>query len=584
MGSLLLLCLAISAFQPGPADPDTVSFSLDSHDILLIQHWRFRDGDDSAWADPRHEDADWPVVDPNRLDNLGAGVHWLRARVVLRGELSPFDALSLRFSKIPGAFEAYWDGIRVAENGRVGRGLAEEITGRVSTTALLSRSDAAPGPHVLAVRLSNFHKRLQFRGSWTTVSYRLDFIQTRASDLYLQYFYLGIYLISTFVGLSLFLGGGRHRAFLFFAVYCFLIALYLTINPIQEEVNFNIQFFQILSGFASIILFIPGILLNIFFLYHFEIPRKTFHLALLMAVPLVIELAKVRFLSGVDWRASSLSLYSLGLVIYAVKRRKPGSLIALVGTITLVGPFLFGSLNAIFPQLRLDERILRPLSLVFIPCVILSISRQIREQNRLLEAARSRSLRLETELLKSRIQPHYISNTLHSIKAWFRENPQRADRMIQALSDEFQIINAHSSKALIPLAEEIRLCRNHLEIMGSRRDVQFELDADGLPPDEMIPPLVLHTLIENGITHAYGPRESGRFRLRVSADGRNVVYNLSNDGSRLREWAEKGPDELDEGMGLAYVQARLEESFPGKWRVDYGLKGETWEVTIRIRK
>jgi LytS/YehU family sensor histidine kinase len=156
--------------------------------------------------------------------------------------------------------------------------------------------------------------------------------------------------------------------------------------------------------------------------------------------------------------------------------------------------------------------------------------------------------------------------------------------MIQALSDEFQIINAHSSKALIPLAEEIRLCRNHLEIMGSRRDVQFELDADRLPPDEMIPPLVLHTLIENGITHAYGPRESGRFRLRVSADGRNVFYNLSNDGSRLKEWAAKGPGELEEGMGLAYIQARLEESFPGNWKLDYGIKEGAWEVTIRIRR
>jgi len=585
MGSVLLLWLALSASQPGPAGPDTVSFNLDSHDIVWVQHWRFRNGDDGAWADPRYEDAAWPVVDPNRLDDLKAGVHWLRARVVLGGELNPFGALTLRFSKIPVAFEVYWDGIRVAENGRVGRGLDDEAPGALSAGVVLPRSSAEPGPHLLGIRFSNFHKPRRFRDSWAVIAYHADWLLTRAGGLQGQYFHLGIYLISTFVGLALFLGGGRHRAFLLFAIYSFLLTLYWAINPINERFHFNIQFAQVLFGFRYVVFLVSGILLNVFFIFHFEFPRKAVLCSVAVALPVLIEVANVRYWLGLEWRDTVTAVYSLGLLAWAVRRRKVGSLVSLLGMLGLAWPVVYPNLSTVlrfFP--KLEGRLVPDLSLLFIPAIILSISRHVREQNRLLEAARSRSHRLETELLKSRIQPHYISNTLHSIKSWFRENPQRADRMIQALSDEFKIINANSSKALIPLAEEIRLCRNHLEIMGSRRDVQFELDADGLPPDETIPPLVLHTLIENGITHAYGPRESGRFRLRVSADGRNVVYTLSNDGSRLREWADKGPAELGEGMGLAYVQARLEESFPGKWSVDFGLKGEAWEVTIRIRR
>jgi two-component sensor histidine kinase len=585
MGSVLLLWLALSASQPGPAGPDTVSFNLDSHDIVLIQQWRFRDGDDGAWADPRYDDAAWPVVDPNRLDDLKAGVHWLRARVDLTGEPSPDDVLVLRFSNLPGAFEVYWDGSRVGANGRVGRGLDEEITGRVATLVKLPRPAAGPSRHLLGIRFSNFHVPRRFRTFWAVVAYHVDLITTRARGLHIQYFHAGIFLISTFVGLSLFLGGGRHRAFLLFAVYCLLSMQYWAVNPLNEIFNFDIRFFQVLSVFGALAFLSPWVLLNAFFVIHFKIPREKIHIFLILMLPLAVDAVKARFLLGLDWRDTFLALYGLGLLAYAWKHKRTGSLIALAGTLALSFPILYGGLNRIFPFLtKPDELIFLLASLVFVPCIILSISRQIREQDRLLEAARSRSHRLETELLKSRIQPHYISNTLHSIKSWFRENPQRADRMIQALSDEFKIINANSSKALIPLAEEVRLCRNHLEIMGSRRDVQFELDADGLPPDETIPPLVLHTLIENGITHAYGPRESGRFRLRVSADGRNVVYTLSNDGSRLREWADKGPAELGEGMGLAYVQARLEESFPGRWSVDFGLKGEAWEVTIRIRR
>jgi two-component sensor histidine kinase len=403
--------------------------------------------------------------------------------------------------------------------------------------------------------------------------------------LQVDYFHLGIYLISTFVGLALFLGGGRHRAFLLFAIYSFLLALYWAVNPVIDRFHLGLQFAQVLFGFRQIVFLISGVLLNVFFIVHFEFPRKAVLLSVAVALPALIEAAGVRFWLGLEWRDTATALYSLGLLAWATKRRRVGSLVSLLGMMGLAWPVVYPNLARALRFLpKLEGRLVPDLSLLFIPAIILSISRHVREQSRLLEAARSRSHRLETELLKSRIQPHYICNTLHSIKSWFRENPERADKMIQALSDEFKIINAYSAKALIPLAEEIRLCRNHLEIMGSRRDVRFELDADGLPPDETIPPLVLHTLIENGITHAYGPRESGRFRLRVSVDGRNVVYRLSNGGSRLREWAEKGPDEIGEGMGMAYIQARLEESFPGRWRVDYGLKGETWEVTIRIRK
>jgi len=46
--------------------------------------------------------------------------------------------------------------------------------------------------------------------------------------------------------------------------------------------------------------------------------------------------------------------------------------------------------------------------------------------------------------------------------------------------------------------------------------------------------LIIHTLIENGLTHAYEPGEDGTFRLEVHGDGRRLEFRLTNDGS-LRE-------------------------------------------------
>jgi len=104
--------------HPQPASSGTV-FDLNSRDVRFIEKWRFRDGDLREWAEPDYPDADWPVVDPNRLAGLKEGVHWMRASIESAGEQDPDDVLILRFSQFPGAFEAYWDGSRVGENGRV---------------------------------------------------------------------------------------------------------------------------------------------------------------------------------------------------------------------------------------------------------------------------------------------------------------------------------------------------------------------------------------------------------------------------------------------------------------------------------
>ncbi|UCE06868.1 MAG: histidine kinase [bacterium] len=564
---------------------DTTAFNLNSHDLRMVHNWRFQSGDNPEWAKPSFVDSSWLVGNPNRLPQIEPGVHWLRTRIHLTGEQNPYDVLVLRFSKLPVAFEVYWDGSLVGENGQVGLNQADEIPGNVSYLVKLPRQRTEPGTHLLGIRFSNFHNSLQLQEFWAIVAYYSDWILTRANDLHLQYLWLGIYLTATFLSLALFLGGGRHRAFFIFAIYSFLLSLYLSINPINEVYNINIVFFEFLFKFRYIVFLSAGILLNIFFIYHFNIPHKKIHFPLVISIPLLIDILQIRYLMGIEWRDTIMELYSIGLLIYAVKQRKAGSLIALFGVLTFTMPAIYGNLNVIFHFLpKLDQQIVVLISFIFIPCIILSISRQIREQNRLYEAAKNRSHRLETQLLKSQIQPHFISNTLHSIKSWFREDPKRAEKLIQTLSDEFRIINKISSETIISIEEEIHLCQYHLEIMGSRRDVRFELITENIPEDEEVPPLIFHTLIENGLTHAYLPRENGRFWLQYEKNGREILYRLKNDGSQLQRFSEQENWEIEEGLGLTYIKARLEERFPSRWKIEYGLKNGFWEVNIHIKK
>jgi len=216
-------------------------------------------------------------------------------------------------------------------------------------------------------------------------------------------------------------------------------------------------------------------------------------------------------------------------------------------------------------------------------CIVQSISRIIHEQNAQLYEIRLRSARLEAELLRKNIQPHFILNTLQSIVNWTKRRPDLAISVIEALAEEFRMINAISDKSFIPLHQEIDLCRTHLRLMSFRMGSSYRLETNGLCEQEQIPPLVFHTMVENALSHSFGPREDGTIRLICERTDRRTVYRLESPGSRLSELARKSEGEIRDGMGLRYVKARLEESYPGRWELESALDDDLWRVTIRLR-
>jgi LytS/YehU family sensor histidine kinase len=142
------------------------------------------------------------------------------------------------------------------------------------------------------------------------------------------------------------------------------------------------------------------------------------------------------------------------------------------------------------------------------------------------------------------------------------------------------MINAISSERLIPLRQELELCKYHLTIMRLRREAQYMLHTEHLDQEATVPPLMFHTLIENGITHSFKPTEQGDFWLSYERDDHNSRYILKNNGCLLQKLDLNA--KVEDGMGIKYVKSRLEECYPGKWQLEYGLRDLKWEVTITL--
>ncbi len=200
------------------------------------------------------------------------------------------------------------------------------------------------------------------------------------------------------------------------------------------------------------------------------------------------------------------------------------------------------------------------------------------EQRQAYESSRLFSARLEIELIKKNIQPHFLLNTLTSLMDWVEESPQHAVRFIESLAEEFKILGRIADKKLISIEEEIALCKTHLNVMRYRNEINYQWEEQGIDADEMIPPALLHTALENGITHSR-PQADGAitFRLSFERAPSQKKYALTIFGGK----SERSTKDR-EGTGLRYMKARLQESYGSHWKLTSQDVREGWQTTFTI--
>jgi LytS/YehU family sensor histidine kinase len=164
--------------------------------------------------------------------------------------------------------------------------------------------------------------------------------------------------------------------------------------------------------------------------------------------------------------------------------------------------------------------------------------------------------RAELDALKSKLHPHFLFNTLHSISALVHLDPDAADRMIARLSELLRQVLVHAATQEVPLSEELHGLRPYLEIeqvrFGDRLCVVENVDKDTL--EAMVPHLVLQPLVENAVRHGIAPRAApGRVTIAARREGDMLRLSVCDDGVGLRAGAgaETG------GLGIATTQARL---------------------------
>ena len=157
---------------------------------------------------------------------------------------------------------------------------------------------------------------------------------------------------------------------------------------------------------------------------------------------------------------------------------------------------------------------------------------------------------LELMIMQAQIKPHFLYNTLGSIKSLSDlQESEKASAMCEALI-QFYRISLSNGTAVITVGMEMELANNYLKILEYRYGEKFECSFDveeGLE-NIRIPRMSLQPLVENAVYHGIKPKE-GKGMILISGEIKDQIMSLTvfDDGvgmdverlRRLREDIEK---------------------------------------------
>jgi sensor histidine kinase YesM len=177
------------------------------------------------------------------------------------------------------------------------------------------------------------------------------------------------------------------------------------------------------------------------------------------------------------------------------------------------------------------------------------------------ERAQRTAIEAQWNSLESRVRPHFLFNTLNSIRELMHRNAAEADVMIQRFANLIRFSLDSSRNTLVALQEELRTVSQYLEIekmrLGSRLTFQVSMTPEC--SHVRVPSLSVLTLAENSVKHAVACRRSGGF-VAIDAqieDGR-LRIGVCDDGPGFDESG------ILPGHGLDLLLRRLENLYPGE--------------------
>jgi two-component system LytT family sensor kinase len=193
-------------------------------------------------------------------------------------------------------------------------------------------------------------------------------------------------------------------------------------------------------------------------------------------------------------------------------------------------------------------------------------------------------LKARMDALSRQINPHFLFNTLNTVTALIRFDPDSARGVVLKLSNILRrLLRKHET--FVPLREELQFIDDYLDIEVARfgRDnleIVKQLSEETL--DAFVPSMLLQPIVENSLKHGLAPKlEGGKIQLRTASRDGRLSIEIADNGVGISE--EKMPHVYVEGIGLSNVRERLRVLYGTDFHLDIQSRpGEGTVIRIDI--
>jgi LytS/YehU family sensor histidine kinase len=182
----------------------------------------------------------------------------------------------------------------------------------------------------------------------------------------------------------------------------------------------------------------------------------------------------------------------------------------------------------------------------------------------------------ELRALRSQLNPHFLFNSLNSLRGLIGEDPVRAREAMGGLAAFLRYTIQLSRTSMTTLEQELEATQHYLELEAVRFEsrLRYAVEVDERARDHPIPPMLIQTLVENAIKHGISPLpEGGAVRVEARRRSDSLHVRVTNTGrlEERREGLGVGLKNSLERLRLVFgdgVRLELEQTGPDEVRCD----------------
>lgn len=189
----------------------------------------------------------------------------------------------------------------------------------------------------------------------------------------------------------------------------------------------------------------------------------------------------------------------------------------------------FFNKNSLHTILNLNNYLIFPHALIL---MVYRASRMSDEQKLLkLEKAQleKENIRAQFEALRQQVNPHFLFNSLNSLKALASTHPEQVENYVIQLSNTYRYLLNHRSRDLVLLEQELEFLKSYFYLLKMRFEKALEISMQIDPEYNSwnIPPLTLQILIENAVKHNIISSEMP-LRIKIYTTGQHELIVQNN--------------------------------------------------------